>query len=1103
MDKQKRFDEILRKKGILQSVKRQKVSLEGRHLLSFSQQRIYFLQQFQPDSTAYNDITTLHLEGDLNLELLEIAFSTIIQRQTILQMHFLLVDGRPVQVFENRKNFHIPVVHIEPSDNLDSQKIAERYVNDHFNKPFDLAKDHLIDVVLLKLAADDFILLIKIHHIIFDGWSKGLLLKELKLIYESYLNKEIDVSNKLPEEPEYQYLDYVYWQRDWIQQENYQKQLNYWENKLKDSPPVLDLAMGRTRPSIQSGKGSFQMLEIPDTLFQAIVILAKNKTVSLYMLLLAVFKILLLRYTGETDITVGSPVAARKETIFENMIGLFVNTIVLRTDLKNDPSFSEVLKQVEKEVVEAFDNQDLPFEKLIERLNPQRNLSYSPLFQVMFTLQNIYMPSMKMADLRVTPLTIDYGFSQADLSLTVWEEADLLRCSFEYNTDIFTAKMIERLKGHYRNLLEQICWNPEKRLSQYQILSEGEKDILINHWNNTEADDLTDTSIVSLFERQAEITPDSTAVYHNERRISYRELDEKANQVGRLLCKNRVRPEMPVGICTTNSIEFLVGVLGVLKAGGCFIPIDPEYPVERIMMMVDDSQLDVLLTVTICGHKFAGYGGRIIFLDSDWELINEESCSQINDLYSDNNLSCVIYTSGTTGKPKGVMLENRSIVNLLYSFIESYNPGEDDRILPLSSIASASFVGEILPLLIVGGAVILIDRTDFLDIQKIARTITQTKVTILSTVPSMVSRLNVYLDEFQPIRLILSGGETLYYHNFNQLSDKVSIVNGYGLTETSICSTYYLLDELNIHDDLAVPVGKPIRNTRIYILDKYLNLLPIGCAGEMYIAGAGVSRGYLHDPDLTRERYLEDPFVGGERMFRTKDYGLWTEDGNLRFIKRVDRQVQIHGFRVELEEIEKHLSSHPEIQDVAVIGYELSQNDSRVVAYYVTKSGEVIASGQLREWLFNKLPEQMIPSFFEWVEVLPMNFNGKVDVKQLPRPKMERPTLDVEYETPSTDTEKKIASVWEKNLSIKKVGIKDNFFDIGGHSLLLMQVCNDLKILFDKDISIVDMFKYPTIHSLANYLTEDDQEQNSTVNNQIINRAHKQREILFGRKIKS
>jgi amino acid adenylation domain-containing protein len=1101
VNKQKRFEELLKKKGI--HVPKGPVLSRGDQAgpfkLSFAQRRIWFLQQFDTDSAAYSDPTALRIKGKLDISAAERTFNEIIRRHNILQVNFRAREGQPVQVLnEKNKKITIPVIPLEKAPGTPVPDRVREWVNHYSKQPFDLSKDQLLRVILLKIDQEDHALLVNPHHIVVDGWSKGIMLEEMIALYEAFSQGRPSPLGELP----IQYTDYVRWHHEWMQGKLFESQLNYWKERLAGAPPVLELPTDHPRPGIPTGRGTLQPFSLPRETFQDLIALARREDVTLFMLLLAAFNTLLHRYSGEEDILVGSPIAGRQRVELENLIGLFLNTLVLRTDLSGDPTFKALLQRVRSMALEAYAHQDMPFEKLVEELNPERDLSVTPLFQVMFQLQNAPMPPVNISGLSISPIQLDTGFAQVDLSLTMWEEQGILKGTFEYSTDLFEDETIIRMIGCYLNLLDGMIANPDRKLSQLPMLSEAETHTILVEWNDTEVDYPDDLCIYQLFESCVEKNPGKEAVMINGGQLTYRELNEQANRLAHFLRKMKVGPETLVGICMENSLELFIGIMGILKAGSAYIPMDPEYPDERLMRILKDSRPPVLLTLTSHLSRFdvQAFKGEIVCLDSEKDSIAGESKGAHSNRCRPHHAACVIYTSGSTGEPKGIIIENRNIVNLVYSFFHSYTPGPADNILPLTSIASASFVGEILPILTSGGAVILADKVHFLDMKKLAALLSRYEITILSTVPSMIARLNMLdPDEWKPgkLRLLLSGGEALSAGDIDFLKETVTIVNGYGLTEATICSTYNIL---NTSKYPVISVGKPIINTQVYILDTHLNPVPIGVPGEIYIGGDGLARGYLNNQEMTAERFNRSyKSYRTYISFKTGDLGSWLPDGTIKFLGRIDTQVQIHGHRIELAEVENNLGLHPDIRDVVVIDRELKAGDRRLVAYVVTRNenGREFTSSEWREWLSKRIPEYMIPTVFETLDTIPLNANGKVDVKALPVPSGVRPQLDVAFKAPRTEIENEIASVWQEFLHVEKVGVDDNFFDLGGHSLLLTQVHARLNKIYEgkKELTIVDLFRYPTVLSLAKFIGETQNKSTPEVYKKIQERVNKQRQV--------
>jgi amino acid adenylation domain-containing protein len=1133
MDKQKLFEELLRKKGI---VSPQGPVLTRRddpapYQLSFAQRRIWFLQQFDPQSAAYNDPEAIRIKGPLNMAVMERCFNEIIRRHRVMRMTFPAREGQPVMVPHPDEGIELSVtaLQLEPGASLEDRVL--NFVNRFSSRPFDLATDLLVRVGVLKIGEADYALVMNVHHIVMDGWSKGLMLQELMDIYPAY-------SKGLPsplKEPAIQYTDYVHWHRQWVQGKLYESQLSYWREQLAGAPPVLALPTDHPRPQIPSGRGSLEPFSLSTEKYKALNNLARAEDATLFMVLMAALNTLLFRCCGQEDILIGTPIAGRHRLELEQLIGLFVNTLVIRTDLTGEPGFKELLRRVRKTALEAYANQDMPFEKLVEELNPQRNLSVTPLFQVLFQLQNAPMPPARIAGLTITPIQVDAGFSQVDLSLTMWEDEGIMKGTFEYSTDLFETSAILRMIGHFQTLLDGIIDDENQKISRLPMLTEGEARQLLKEWNDTDCDYPAAACIYQLFETTGEKHGHEVAVIFDKGQMTYSELNRQANQLARYLQRFGVKAESLAAICLDNCLELVVGIMAILKAGGGYIPMDPGYPDQRLQAILWEASPSVLLTQAGYLSRFPAYDGHILCIDRDWELVAGEDRDNKANLCRPISPGCVIYTSGSTGEPRGILIENSSIVNLIFSFIRSYSPGPADRILPLTSIASASFVGEVLPMLSCGGGVVLADKIHFLDMKKLASLLNDYEISILSTVPSMIARLNAVNWQPTKLRLLLSGGEALSAGDVDHLPGSLCIVNGYGLTEATICSTYNVLDGAELSKNPLISVGRPVINTQIYIVDRTMNIVPIGVAGEIYIGGVGLARGYLNNPELTAERFLnaaaksredtrssphqpltpksvKNPIIplfqhsiipefkrSGSKLYRTGDLGSWLPNGTIKFLGRIDTQVQVHGHRIELSEIENHLGLHPGVADVVVLDREIGAGDKRLVAYLVTENGHMLNTSELRGWLDERLPDYMIPGVFEIVDAIPLTPNGKVDVDALPIPSGLRPELEVEFKAPRSQIEQSIASVWQELLHVQKVGINDNFFDLGGHSLLLTQVHSRLGDMYDKELTIVDLFRFPTIHSLAKFLGDNRKQEISDNYQKIRERANKQRQVYQSR----
>lgn len=1069
MKNEELYEKLLMSKGIYTKAKTDIYHCEdgGSFELTFQQKAIWFLQKMNPLNPVYNNPSAVLVKGPLEKEKLRKTFEEIIKRHKILNVGFKEEGGVPIQYIRHETSLEFEFIDYTIDEYKKEHGDLKRYINKIASRPFDLLKDSMLRVSLIKIDENEHVIVINIHHIVSDGWSKGILLKELAAIYAALENE----TNHNLEPMELQYSDYVRWLKGKADSNEWKDHLLYWKEKLRGVPSLLELPTDYTRPAVQAYKGALLEFAFEKYEYGRIKSFCKEYKITPFVFLLSVLKVLLYRYSGEENLVIGTPVAGRNNSKLEGMIGLFVNTIVIRTCIKGEMKFSQYLETVKSECYEAFNRQELPFGLLVEKLNPKRELSYNPIFQVMFQFDNSPMPELRIGDLVLIPVSVDMGISQVDLSVTCWEDGDILKCTFEYNTELFKIETINRMVSHYKMLINSVLGNPEQIISRINILSDEERKKILVEWNNT-ASFIDNIPIIKLFERQADIIPDNPAVIFGQSRMSYGELNRKADIVAGRLLQKGVGSETLIAICMDSSVELVEAVLGVLKAGGAFVPIDPQYPMERIATIVKDLGNPVIITKSQYAGLFDNSLGEIILIE---DILKSGNNIDSNTLYGrifverSDSLVCCIYTSGSTGKPKGVLIENGSVLNLINSFIQSYNVSWNDRLLPITSIASASFVGEILPILSAGGTLVLADMEKILDINELFSYIEDTKVTILSTVPSMIARLNTMERCPDTIRLILSGGETLLPNHINRLKG-IQIVNGYGLTESGICNTYKTIETEGINTQSFFSLGRPIINNHIYILDDCLEPVPIGVKGQIFISGIGLARGYLNNIEMTEKRFIPNPFVKGWRMLKTGDIGYWNENGELCFVGRTDKQVQVHGYRVELSEIEKQLSMHKDIREVVVSVRHTEQNEGVLVAYYTTSSGEVLKSDEISEWLAERIPRYMIPRHFVMLESIPLNSNGKVDFNALPDYYDSRPVMGVAYEVPHTATQKAIASVWKECLGIAEVGIHDNFFDIGGHSLLISKVLDKLKNIVEIKLTAVDLFRYPTIASLAKYI---------------------------------
>jgi len=765
-------------------------------------------------------------------------------------------------------------------------------------------------------------------------------------------------------------------------------------------------------------------------------------------------------------------VAGRSHSQLEGLIGFFINTVTLRIQVDSDVTFSEFLEAVKSNLQEVYAHQDLPFEKLVEEMQTDRNLQYTPIFQTMFSFQNVPASTSTLQGAILEPMSVDVEYSQYDLSMTIWENNGAYEGTVEYSRELFFEQTAQRIAKLYNTLLATLLQSQHMPVAKISLLTREEQKLLrIASQDNISLEAPENRcSIVERFQEQAKINPDRIAVSYLGQEIDYHELNRRASKLAERLAGHGIGINDIVAICADASVELIVGLLAILMAGSAYVPIEPSYPAERIQYILKDTKVSLLLTQDHLIGTFDDFNVTVWSLEQEKDTERSENCFKaVRSGYHD--LACIIYTSGTTGMPKGVMLENAGIENLIQSFIDSYHPDYHDKLLPLTSVASASFIGEVFPILSVGGTLILTDK-QILAYDNLMKTIRENDVTIISTVPSYIAKMNTQKIKTDKLRLILSGGETLLPSNIDNLVKTTTIVNGYGLTEATVCSTYQILNEDNYNDYAIVPIGKPIANTGIFLLDEGLNPVPTGFCGQIYISGVGLARGYLNDPELTVSRFISNPFIEGAKLYRSGDMAVRLEDESLRYIGRIDKQVKIRGYRIETEEIENHINAWEWVQNCYIMLREDNPGEKRLVAYIILAPNYTPSATLMRKRLLESLPAYMIPSAFVFVDMLPLNANLKIDPSQLPKPSYD--DFGNSYVVPENQLEKTICAIWKEALGLEKVGITENFFDLGGHSLMLTQVYSKLSEsgITNKEITIIDLFKYPTVKMLAEFISE-------------------------------
>jgi len=1027
--------------------------------LSFAQQRLWFLNQLQPNSASYNIPLGLHFSGQLNIAALESSLQLLINRHEILRTNFIAVEGEPVQAIAATRDFTLPVVDLRSLPASERELEYEKLASQSVMYVFNLAEEPLLRAQLVQLTPTENVLLLTVHHIIFDGWSVNIFVQELTTIYSAYVEQH---TPNLPE-IHLQYVDFAVWQRQWLQGEVLESQLAYWQQKLAGMPALLELPTDRPRPAVQSFRGETQVFTLEQDISEALVSLSQQQGVTLFMLLLTAFKVLLYRYTNQSDIVVGTPVANRQHSQIQGMIGFFVNNLVLRTDLSDNSTFLQLLKQVREVVLEAYEHQNLPFEKLVEALHPERNLSYTPLFQINFALEHEPTATVTLKD--VTINTSEPGANQTaklDLSLSLRKTEQGLTGAFEYSTDLFDATTIARMIEHWQTLLAGIVENPEQRLSDLPILTAIEQHKLLVEWNQTQQDYQENLCIHQLFEAQVEQTPDAVAVIFKDEQLTYRELNAKANQLAHHLQALGVKPETLVGICVERSLEMIVGLLGILKAGGAYVPIDPAYPTDRIAYMLDDSRLPVLLTQQKLVASLPEHQARVICLDADWAEISAQRELPPQSGVTPENLAYVIYTSGSTGKPKGVLIAHQGLCNLAQAQIKLFDVQPDSRVLQFISFSFDASIGEIVTAVCAGATLCLGTREELQPGQPLLRLLQEQGITHLTLVPSALAALPT--QELPALQTIVVGGEPCSTSLVAQWAVGRRFFNAYGPTESTVCATV----AQGFEGMDVLPIGRPIDNTQVYILDRYLQPVPIGVPGELHIASVGLARGYLNRPDLTAEKFIPNPFSNepGLSLYKTGDKARYLPDGNIEFLGRLDNQVKIRGFRIELGEIETAISQHPSVKETVVIAAENNIGNKQLVAYIVHQKEAAPTISDLRNFLKQKLPDYMIPAAFVMLETLPLTPNGKIDKKALPKPETAHQQLATNFVAPRTEAEQTLAQIWCEVLHLQQVSIHDNFFEVGGDSILSIQIISQANIA-GLQLTPKQIFQHQTIAELA------------------------------------
>ncbi|WP_445299617.1 non-ribosomal peptide synthetase [Microcoleus sp. B4-C1] len=1056
---------------------------------SFAQQRLWFLDQFAPENPFYNVVTALRLTGSLNLTALEETFNEIVQRHETLRTTFAAVSGQPVQIISAAFKTNLKILDLQDLPPAQRQTEAKKLSAAESLRPFNLSTGPLMRVTILRVTETEHILLVNMHHIASDDWSIGVLIREIEAIYTAFINQQ---PSPLPE-LSLQYADFAEWQREWLQGEVLETQLAYWRQQLHGIS-VLNLPTDRPAPARQNYRGKTQYLELPKKLKDALVELSQREGATLFMTVLAAFQTLLYRYSQQEDIVVGSPIANRNRSEIEALIGFFVNTLVLRTDCSGNPTFRDFLGRVREVTLGAYAHQDVPFEKLVEELHPERSLNRHPLFQVVFGLQNGPVDELELPELKLSSFHLETLTTRFDLELHLWEASDKFRNRYGeqwedseglrgvavYNTDLFDEVTIARMLRHFKTLLESIVANPEQRIANLPLLSEDEVNQLFREWNDTRTDYPQNKCIHQLFEERVQQHLEDVALTFDSKHLTYRELNSRSNQLARYLQKLGVGAEVLVGLCAERSIDLIVGMLAILKAGGAYLPLDPSYPRDRLNLMLEDAQVKVLLIQDKLIENFRDFSNSVIYFDRDWEDIAKESAENPANTVTADNLAYVIYTSGSTGKPKGVAVThkavNRLVLNTNYIKIEP-----TDKIAQASNASFDAATFEIWGALLNGAHLVGISTNITLSPHDLALELRQQGITVLFLTTALFQQIARVLPQaFDSLRCLLFGGEAVDMRWVKKLlkqNSTTKLIHVYGPTENTTFSAYYCVQDVP-ETAASIPIGRPIANTQIYLLDADLQPVAIGVIGQLYVGGDGLAKGYLNQPDLTAAAFIPNPFSNksGCSLYKTGDLGRYLADGNIEFLGRIDDQVKIRGYRIELGEIEAALCQHPQVGEAVVIVREDIPDDKHLVAYVIPdgikEKSEIpnLNSSDLRQFLKEKLPGYMVPATYAVLENMPLTPNGKVDRRALPEIDTDSEDITENYVAPRTDLESAIGKIWAKVLGKQQVSIYDNFFELGGHSLLATQLISRIRDALQVELSVSNLFEAPTVASLAKYI---------------------------------
>jgi amino acid adenylation domain-containing protein len=1044
--------------------------------LSFGQQRLWFLNRLEPGSPIYNVHAAMAIAPGIVPDVVRRAIGEIVRRHEVLRTTFSEVAGRPVPVVAPELMVPLPVADLTPLAAVERERAFTALAHDHAHRPFDLERGPLLRTHLLRLGDEPDVLLVTMHHIVTDGWSMDIFKSELEVLCSAFAAGGPSPLHQLT----IQYADFAAWQRDWLQGAVLEEQLGYWKRKLAGAPALLDLPTDHPRPPSPSPEGAFQVVTLAPAASERLKALSKRESATLFMVLLSAFKLLLHRYTGQHDIVVGSPVAGRTRAEVEGLIGFFINTLALRTDLSGDPTFSELLGRVRVTTTEALARQDVPFERLVAELAPERSLSRAPLFQVMVQLLNVGALTDDQAEALTEPGEVQRGTSLFDLSVDFSESPEGIRAMAQYSVGLFEDATIARMLIHLRTLLEGIAENPDRRLSELPWLSASERRQLLVEWNATARAYPLELGAHALFEAQVERSPDATALVAAGYSLTYAELNGRANRLAHRLRRLGIGPDVLVVLYMDRSPETVVAMLAVLKAGGAYVPVDPATPAERVQFMLEDTRAPVVMTHARLRARVPGEPRWCLAVDAMEAELGLECEDNPAPEAAPHNLAYVLYTSGSTGRPKGVMISRRSLTNFVGAARDVYNLQAGDRVLQFASIAFDIAVEEIFPTLAAGAMLVLRGAEELESVAALLRHVEGAGVTILDLPTAYWHELVRQLFA-GAVRLpgcvhtVIAGGERMLPERVHEwdvaVGDAVRLMQGYGPTEVTVVATVADLTRRRGGRERTreVPIGAPIGNARVYVLDDYQQPVPVGVPGEAWIGGEGLARGYLNLPELTAECFLPDPFRPGtdERLYRTGDRVSLLPTGELIFHSRRDHQVKIRGFRVEPGEVDAVLSAHESVRESAVVAEAGPAGDMRLVAYVVPAEGTELDRPALRRFLEERLPSYMIPATIVALAALPLTVTGKLDRQRLSAPDLGEGLDGSAFRPPLSVVERALAAIWSSVLGVSQVGLDDGFFDLGGHSLLATQVVFRVREQLGVEVALRMLFEHPRLEDLA------------------------------------